>query len=156
MGLKHPHKPHCDSPPSFQTNPCGIEANSRKWGWSISDCFRRTLVGLKPDRIGSERGLPVFQTNPCGIEARAELSGWNVCPGGFRRTLVGLKHVPRQGRYPARGPFQTNPCGIEASRASRSRRRAIRFRRTLVGLKHIVFFEGLRQLHPVSDEPLWD
>jgi len=76
----------------FQTNPRGVEAARYAIVTSLTDGFRRTLVGLK-----RAHGDVIVE------EARS-----------FRRTLVGLKPPLETPGSRSRYPFQTNPRGIEA------------------------------------------
>ncbi len=109
-------------------------------------------MGLKlPDPPTFRRGGQ-FQTDPCGVEAVEE--DLTLGEGGFRRTLVGLKHTPAlRSRY-GQSVFQTDPCGVEARLPVEFEMNEIGFRRTLVGLKHLSRGYGPAD-RPVSDGPLW-
>ncbi len=76
---------------TFQTNPRGVEALAVFPVASITNGFRRTLVGLKLDAATHVLNLALeFQTNPRGVEATQTLPP-TCTTSGFRRTLVGLK-----------------------------------------------------------------
>ncbi len=120
----------------FQTNPCGIEAVLASSSRSLSERFRRTLVGLKLDRLAVDDLQAIrFQTNPCGIEAPSSSSRRASIASSFRRTLVGLKLLavgPLRRRLPG---FRRTLVGLKHRSRRVDRRCRWRFRRTLVGLK---------------------
>ena len=91
-------------------------------------------MGLKPPGGSWSRCIRLFQTNPRGVEA-ANREPLDETVNGFRRTLVGLKHLCRSDSRNCRTRFRRTLVGLKQPGINTIRFTVTGFRRTLVGLK---------------------